>query len=156
MEWRYNETLYLFFVWKDTATVGCSKHLFTALYTDWSLCVSDSVQSENLTVTGNSCKTWKRSTLHKQTNTLTDTVISLMHSKLQFNLLLDRRHNSDSCSHVIPKRNFCNRGWNDLWWSLLVCYRTGIEGTEWYLTLGKKINVNFVSSRWYLHLKYSH
>jgi len=29
---------------------------------------------------------------NKQTNTLTDTVISLMHSKLQFNLLLDGRH----------------------------------------------------------------
>ena len=74
LEWRYNEYLVLFCISNHETIVGCSKQLFTALCTDWSLCVSDSVQSENMTITGNN---W---------------CISLMHSKLQFNLLLDRRH----------------------------------------------------------------
>ena len=83
---------YLFCVWKRSNNHRVfPKQLFPTLSTHWSLCMSNRVLSGQVKITGNNCKSWKLSFLESQTNTLTDTAISLIHSKQQCNLLLDRR-----------------------------------------------------------------
>jgi len=79
LECRYKENLLLFCVRQQHNNCrALSNSCSTSLFTHWSLCMSNSVQSEQLTDTSNNFKTCRLSLLQRQTNTPIDTDIAVI------------------------------------------------------------------------------